>query len=227
MSNIGKTSKKNVSSAQQEYKSASRQQRIENLADVSDWITGAKTEFGIRPTAHYQGQRTITRQAKKQGKAESKYRRMDQQAGRMSFTKDRVPYALRPVMKDASQLDRYITEKHRDTRWKEPSVATEALDRAADRRGIGSTRTTPLTKTELEFIQAARGGTPLPVSPAVAGRSMAGKAPVTRNRARGRTVTGMMAGPLLAGLGDYIGRNTSVGQQLRSQMMKQQPSRNR
>ncbi len=48
-----------------------------------------------------------------------------------------------------------------------------------------------------------------------------------RNRPRGKTVSGMMTGPLLAGLGDYIGRNTSVGQQLRSKMMKQQPSRNR
>ncbi len=50
---------------------------------------------------------------------------------------------------------------------------------------------------------------------------------IMRNRPRGKTVSGMMTGPLLAGLGDYIGRNTSVGQQLRSKMMKQQPSRNR
>jgi hypothetical protein len=53
------------------------------------------------------------------------------------------------------------------------------------------------------------------------------RVPTTRNRPRGKTVSGMMTGPLLAGLGDYIGRNTSVGQQLRSQMMKEQPSKKR
>ncbi len=36
-----------------------------------------------------------------------------------------------------------------------------------------------------------------------------------------------LAGPLVGALGNYIGQNTSVGQQLRSKMMKQQPSRNR
>lgn len=224
MPQTGKTSKKQVSSAQQAFKAASQQQRLENLADIADWISGAKTGFGIRPTARYLGPSTLTKQAKKQAKAESEYRRIDQQAGRMSFTKDRKPYALPPKMNadgtfqpgyyGVSQLKRYVAEKHRDVRWGNPSVASEALDRVADRLGIGS-RTTPLTKAELEFIQAGRGGMPLPQSPVAAGRSMAGKAPVTRNRARGRSVSGMMS--MGAGLG--------IGQILRGMMNKEQPKR--
>lgn len=45
-------------------------------------------------------------------------------------------------------------------------------------------------------------------------------------RPRGGAVYSIGA-PLLGALGDYIGRNTSVGQQLRSQMMKEQPSKKR
>ncbi len=51
--------------------------------------------------------------------------------------------------------------------------------------------------------------------------------PLNRFRARGQGMIGLMSAPMIGALGDYIGRNTSVGQQLRSQMMKQQPSRNR
>lgn len=221
MPQTGKTPKKQPSSAQEEFKAAARQQRAKDLAyrDLN-WVRtkpkgAAGNRFAVGPTSGYEGTPTLTYQQQKIASKRSATRRSEQQTGRMSFAKERVPYALRPVpfQKDSSQLDKYISAKHSDVRDGEPSIASHALDRAAWNRGINGTGTVPLTKEQRALNRSLHGGTPLPVSPTVAARYMAGRTPPTRNRPRGKSIVGMMAAPFAAGAGAL----------LREQMMKQQP----
>lgn len=209
MPQTGKTPKKTPSAAQEEFRQGYKAGRK------------ADTKFSMRG---------FSASGVKKYLAQKRDMQRDRQtSGRMSFEKMNEnmkrgygPNLFQYTMDKAAGLEFYPGQFSKK-QYSEPPYRYERfypshkslsslgdLEVEARERKLAASKGVPVRKIP-SILNSARG-------PYEAGKMMGGQRyPLTRNRPRGKTVTGMMTAPFAAGAGAL----------LRQQMMKQQPNKNK